>query len=71
MHGDQDRERERVREGMRKCKNQGNEKSYKAIFCYMPGVFRGTDDVVGNRTEQTYLILALMKLTIQWGEGRK
>lgn len=38
---------------MRKCKNQGNEKSDKAIFCYMPGVVRGADDVAVNKTEQT------------------
>lgn len=38
---------------MRKSENQGNEKSFKAILCYMPGIVRGADDIAVNKTEQT------------------
>ena len=33
--------------------NQGNDENFKAIFCYIPGVVKGPDDVAVNRTEQT------------------
>ena len=33
--------------------SQGNDENFKAIFCYIPGVVKGPDDVAVNRTEQT------------------
>lgn len=33
--------------------NQGSDENFKAIFCYIPGVVKGPDDVAVNRTEKT------------------
>lgn len=71
MHGGWGRRESTLREGMRKSKNQGNVKSNKAVFCYMPCVVRGADGVAENRTEQTRHNPCSHGAYHSMGEGRK